>query len=81
MGTCGQEGCIGRRRRQSGRRCSLPDVPTSFDDPGRIARTGNERGAVLPLLALILVALMGVVGFAVDLGWLYWNSIDRKSVV
>ena len=41
-----------------------------------IVRTGNERGAVLPLLALILVALMGVVGFAVDLGWLYWNSIE-----
>ncbi len=76
MGTCDQAGCTGRRRRPSGRGCSLLDAPASFDDPGRNVRTGNERGAVLPLLALILVVLMGVVGFAVDLGWLYWNSIE-----
>ena len=62
MGTCKQAGCTGRRRRPSGRVCSLPDVPTPFDR--RNVRTGNERGAVLPLLALILVVLMGVVGFA-----------------
>ncbi|MFB3049282.1 MAG: pilus assembly protein TadG-related protein, partial [Acidimicrobiia bacterium] len=37
---------------------------------------GEQRGAVLPIMALLLVVLMGVAGFAVDLGWLLWNSIE-----
>ncbi len=36
----------------------------------------DERGAILPLMALLLVVMMGAVGFAVDLGWIYWNSIE-----
>ena len=35
----------------------------------------DERGAVLPLMALILV-LLGTTGLAVDLGWVYWNSLE-----
>jgi Flp pilus assembly protein TadG len=27
-------------------------------------------------MSLLLVALLGVVGFAVDLGWAYWNAIE-----
>ena len=42
----------------------------------RSAVAANERGAVLPIAALIFVILVGVVGFAVDLGWLYWNSLE-----
>ncbi len=43
----------------------------------RIAGTSaDQKGAILPLMALILVVLLGVVGFAVDLGWAYWNSIE-----
>ena len=51
-------------------------MPISFNDQGRVARITSERGAILPLMALVLVVLLGVVGFAVDLGWLYWNSIE-----
>ena len=36
----------------------------------------EERGAVLAIMALLLVSLMGVVGFAVDLGWAYWNRLE-----
>jgi Putative Flp pilus-assembly TadE/G-like len=42
----------------------------------QIARGCNERGAVLPLMALVLVVLMGAAGLAVDLGWLYWQSLE-----
>ena len=27
-------------------------------------------------MALLLVVLLGVAGFAVDLGWIFWNSIE-----
>lgn len=37
---------------------------------------GNQRGAVLPLMAILLVVLMGAAAMAVDLGWLYWQSIE-----
>ncbi|GMQ94598.1 MAG: hypothetical protein BMS9Abin12_2096 [Acidimicrobiia bacterium] len=36
---------------------------------------GEESGATLILVALILVVLMGMAGFAIDYGWLYWNGI------
>jgi Flp pilus assembly protein TadG len=42
----------------------------------RDAILADERGVVLPLMALLLVVLLGAVGFAVDLGWVYWNSIE-----
>jgi Flp pilus assembly protein TadG len=42
----------------------------------RDAIVADERGVVLPLMALLLVVLLGAAGFAVDLGWLYWNSIE-----
>ena len=37
---------------------------------------GEQRGAILPIMALLLVVLLGVAGFAVDLGWIFWNSIE-----
>jgi hypothetical protein len=43
---------------------------------GRDARIANERGAVLPMMALMLVVLMGSAAMAVDLGWLFWQSIE-----
>jgi len=36
----------------------------------------GERGAVLPLMAILLVVLIGAAAMAVDLGWLYWQSIE-----
>ena len=36
----------------------------------------SERGTILPLMALLLVVLLGAAGFAVDFGWVYWNSIE-----
>ncbi|NNC41717.1 MAG: hypothetical protein HKO03_00580 [Acidimicrobiia bacterium] len=34
----------------------------------------DDRGAVLPLVALMTLVLFGMVGFAVDLGWVYLNA-------
>ena len=37
---------------------------------------GEPQGAILPLFAFLLVVLIGVTGFAVDLGWMYFKSIE-----
>ena len=37
---------------------------------------GGQRGAILPIAALVLTVLLGAAGFAVDLGWVYWNSLE-----
>jgi Flp pilus assembly protein TadG len=37
---------------------------------------GDERGAVLPLMSIIIVILMGAAAMAIDLGWLFWQSIE-----
>ena len=34
------------------------------------------RGAILPLMAIIFVVLLGTAAMAVDLGWMFWNSIE-----
>ncbi len=54
----------------------LSDVPISFNNQGRIARVTNERGAVLPLMAIVSLVLMGAAAMAVDLGWLYYQSLE-----
>jgi hypothetical protein len=41
-----------------------------------VGSLGEQRGAVLVVMALLIAVLMGVVGFAVDLGWFYWNRIE-----
>ena len=40
---------------------------------------GMERGATLVLASMILVVLMGMAGFAVDLGWLYYRSTEAQK--
>jgi hypothetical protein len=42
----------------------------------RLARRleGDDRGMALPLIAVMLVVLLGISAFAVDLGWLYLNG-------
>ena len=35
----------------------------------------DDRGAILPFVALLLVLLLGLASFAVDLGWFYLNSV------
>ncbi len=54
----------------------LFDMPISFNNQGRIARVTNERGAVLPLMAIVILVLMGAAAMAVDLGWLYYQSLE-----
>ena len=39
-------------------------------------RTEEERGAILPMMAILMIVLMGAAAMAVDLGWLFWNSIE-----
>jgi Flp pilus assembly protein TadG len=43
-----------------------------------VAESGSDqqRGAILPLMAIMLVVLIGTAAMAVDLGWLYWQSIE-----
>jgi hypothetical protein len=36
----------------------------------------RERGAVLPMMAIMLVVLVGSAAMVVDLGWLYWQSLE-----
>ena len=77
---------LGLRRASS----NIPRKATGGPDPGRCGggvltpkhgrgrdtRIANERGAVLPMMALMLVVLMGSAAMAVDLGWLFWQSIE-----
>ena len=39
----------------------------------------DERGVVLLLMAVLVMVLLGVAAMAVDLGWLYWNSIEIQN--
>jgi len=39
-------------------------------------RLADERGATLVLITMLLVVFMGMAAFAVDLGWLYFNSLE-----
>ena len=42
----------------------------------RNGRPSTERGAVLPMMAAMLMVLLGSAAMAVDLGWLFWQSIE-----
>lgn len=60
-----------------------PQSPSTSSTPrvagwlgGLVPHRDNERGAILPLMALLLLVMLGSAGFAVDLGWVYWNSIE-----
>lgn len=35
----------------------------------------SESGATMIIVALVLIVLMGMAGFAIDYGWLYWNGV------
>ena len=52
----------------------MNDPPMS--DVGRVPVRWFERGAILPMMAIMLIVLMGAAAMAVDLGWLFWNSIE-----
>ncbi len=56
----------------TGSRGQARAMPGSLGAPNRQLRSvgipGGERGGILVVMVLLLVALMGVVGFAVDLG-------------
>jgi len=47
-----------------------------LSDVDRVPVRCSERGAILPLMAIMLVVLMGAAAMAVDLGWLFWQSIE-----
>ncbi len=53
--------------------CSVRVPDVKFRDLDSIRR--EESGATLIMAAMVLVILMGMAGFAVDYGWLYWNGI------
>ena len=43
----------------------------------RIVR--EERGAILPMMAIMLMVLIGAAAMAVDLGWLFWQGIETGA--
>ncbi|GMQ84439.1 MAG: hypothetical protein BMS9Abin07_0003 [Acidimicrobiia bacterium] len=52
-------------------------VQARGDGVDRMSASGDDqRGAILPLMAIMLVVLLGAAAMAVDLGWLYWQSIE-----
>ena len=51
-------------------------VLTSAGSRDRVHRFDEERGAILPLMAILIVVLMGAAAMAIDLGYLYWRSIE-----
>ena len=42
----------------------------------RVPDSRRERGAILPMMAIMVVVLLGAAAMAVDLGWLFWQSIE-----
>lgn len=46
-------------------------IPTKVLGP---SEPENEKGVALPLVALMLVTLLGVAAFGIDLGWFYLNA-------
>lgn len=54
----------------------------SFEQGQEIPRSperSSERGAVLIMVAGMLIVLMGMAAFAVDYGWLYFNQLNAKK--
>lgn len=51
-------------------------VEPSIDDD---QQESHERGATLVLAAAVLIVLMGMAGFAVDLGWLYSQRLEATK--
>ncbi len=47
-----------------------------MSDVDRVPVSRGERGAILPLMAIMLMVLIGAAAMAVDLGWLFWQSIE-----
>jgi Flp pilus assembly protein TadG len=40
------------------------------------SRSRNQSGAILPMMAIMLIVLIGSAATAVDLGWLCWQSLE-----
>ena len=43
------------------------------------SRSARRRGAVAPLVALLLIFLLGMVAFAVDIGWIVLTESELKN--
>ena len=48
-------------------------MPVAIDPATEPTR---QRGAVLPMFTIFIVVMLGAAGMAVDLGWLYFQSIE-----
>ena len=48
-------------------------MPVAIDPA---AQPMAQRGAVLPMFAILIVVMLGAAGLAVDLGWLYFQSVE-----
>lgn len=51
---------------------TAPETNTAEEDT--VGPTQSEKGVTLPIVALMLVTLLGLAAFAVDLGWFYLNA-------
>src|SRR5262245_4660788 len=46
---------------------------------GKVSTNSPRRGAVVPLVALLLVFLMGMVAFGLDIGWIVLTESELKN--
>ena len=46
------------------------------DGTGSSIGSNDQRGDIMPLMAIMLIVLLGAAAMAVDLGWLFWQSIE-----
>jgi Flp pilus assembly protein TadG len=45
----------------------------------RIEKAGGRRAAVLPLTAILMIVLLGMVAFAVDTGYICWTKAELQN--
>lgn len=54
-------------------------APDGLHDAPQEDAARSERGATMVLITLVMVVLLGMAGFAVDLGWLFYRSAEAQK--
>ena len=55
----------------------IPELPET--DGEREEKSALEKGAALILTTILLTVMMGMAGFAIDLGWLYLKQVETQK--
>ena len=51
-----------------------------MSDVDRLPVSRREFGAILPMMAIMVVVLLGAAEMAVYLGWLFWQGIETGAL-